>query len=390
MAKCTPRLPRTAPTCDQHFAQHVLFSGELDAAWPVDGRALLTDPLAMESADGGQTSPVIITDGAGGAIVAWQDNRSSVTETDISASPPAESLAACYSSSMVPVGGTVDPRAAAYWRRYAAPIVRFLWRPRLTGIENLPPGPFVLVANHSGMGNAEIMSLIVCYLDQLGLSRPLAPMVHPLSLNAWPQGGWMKALGAIPSTYEAGQATLSHGVPLLVFPGGDHEAMRPVWQANRVDFAGRNGFLKIARGAGVPIVPLGIRGSHYTAPVIYRAGRVLPRLLVLPRLAGFSKRFPLALSSVIVASGLAALAIASLLPWWLALALAWLFAASPLASLPWIPWSIRMRVGEPISAAELFPDATDVTLARACERVQGAVQALVAPSPRGRAGGPGR
>src|SRR5262245_15244825 len=61
------------------FAQHVLSSGEVDAAWPVDGRALLTDPITIATADGGQTSPVIVADGAGGAIVAWQDLRSSAT-----------------------------------------------------------------------------------------------------------------------------------------------------------------------------------------------------------------------------------------------------------------------------------------------------------------------
>ncbi|TMQ50943.1 MAG: T9SS type A sorting domain-containing protein [Candidatus Eisenbacteria bacterium] len=65
------------------FAEHVLASGELDIRWPVDGRALLTDSLALASADGGQTSPVIVADGAVGAIVAWQDNRSPVTGTDV-------------------------------------------------------------------------------------------------------------------------------------------------------------------------------------------------------------------------------------------------------------------------------------------------------------------
>ena len=65
------------------FAQHVLSSGEVDADWPHDGRALLNDPLAMANAAGGQSAPAIVPDGAGGAIVAWQDLRSSVTETDI-------------------------------------------------------------------------------------------------------------------------------------------------------------------------------------------------------------------------------------------------------------------------------------------------------------------
>src|SRR5262249_33904396 len=36
------------------FARHVLGSGDLDPVWPVDGSALLTDSLALATADGGQ------------------------------------------------------------------------------------------------------------------------------------------------------------------------------------------------------------------------------------------------------------------------------------------------------------------------------------------------
>jgi 1-acyl-sn-glycerol-3-phosphate acyltransferase len=55
---------------------------------------------------------------------------------------------------------------------------------------------------------------------------------------------------------------------VLIFPGGDHEAFRPVWQAYRVDMANRKGFLRIARRAWVPIVPLGIRGSQFALPIL--------------------------------------------------------------------------------------------------------------------------
>ena len=65
------------------FARRVLASGELDPAWPVDGQALLTDPTSLASADGGQFSPVIVSDGAGGAIVAWRDFRSPITGGDV-------------------------------------------------------------------------------------------------------------------------------------------------------------------------------------------------------------------------------------------------------------------------------------------------------------------
>ena len=63
------------------FAHHVLASGELDPAWPVSGRALLTDPAALPGPT--QAFPVIVSDGAGGAIVAWQDGRSIATGVDV-------------------------------------------------------------------------------------------------------------------------------------------------------------------------------------------------------------------------------------------------------------------------------------------------------------------
>jgi hypothetical protein len=56
------------------FAQHVLGSGHVDPGWPLDGRALcpVAEPYSYVE---------IVSDGAGGAIVAWQDVRSG-TEDD--------------------------------------------------------------------------------------------------------------------------------------------------------------------------------------------------------------------------------------------------------------------------------------------------------------------
>jgi hypothetical protein len=50
------------------FAQHVLASGVLDAAYPRRGRTIC-------NADSLQRNPKIVVDGAGGAIVAWRDSR---------------------------------------------------------------------------------------------------------------------------------------------------------------------------------------------------------------------------------------------------------------------------------------------------------------------------
>lgn len=50
------------------YAQRVLANGEPDPAWPADGLAVCAAPL-------NQTEPRIVADGAGGAVVAWTDDR---------------------------------------------------------------------------------------------------------------------------------------------------------------------------------------------------------------------------------------------------------------------------------------------------------------------------
>lgn len=270
--------------------------------------------------------------------------------------------------------GRPSARAVRRWRRFAAPLIRAAFRPKLEGTEHLPTDRAVMVvANHSGLGLAEIMSLIVCLLERYGTSLRIAPMVHPVSLKGWPAGGWMRRIGAIPSTYEAAQAALAAGLSLLVFPGSDHESMRPIWQANRVDFKGRQGFLKIARAARVPIVPLGIRGSHYTLPVVYRSGPWLPRLLVLPYLIGVRKRYPITLAGVLGVAALAAFG--PVWTWWFTVIIAMIVLGTPVSQLPWIPWPIRMRFGPLIEPDQLLGPGDD--LGPAVARVQAAVQAQV-------------
>lgn len=178
--------------------------------------------------------------------------------------------------------------------RFIAPLTRVLFRPSLLGLEKLPTVPFVLVANHSGgLGIAEALCLAALFLRDTSGHTPLAPMVLPTNYFLPGNAQLMTALGAIPSTRAAALAALRGGIALLVFPGGDHEALRPIWQANRVDFGGRTGFVRLAREACVPVVPLGIRGGHWTAPSLLRS-RFLAYLFVVPRLLG-AKRWGISL-----------------------------------------------------------------------------------------------
>jgi len=259
-------------------------------------------------------------------------------------------------------------------QRWLWPVVRLLHRPTLHGAQHLPAGPFLLVANHSaGLGAAEILSFAVLYLEDVGPGRPLAGFALPTSFRVWPVSALMRAVGAVPSTYEHARATLAAGVPLLVFPGGDHETLRPVWQHDRVDFGGRLGFLKIARDAGVPIVPMGIRGGAFTGPMLLRSRR-LAKLLLIPHLFG-QKRWGLSLLGVLGAGGIAA----SPLPLVAKLVATLLWLGSPLSLSPFVPWTLRYRIGAPLPPAELFPGGTsgsEAELRAALARVEESVRAL--------------
>ncbi|MCG3172745.1 MAG: hypothetical protein GMKNLPBB_00900 [Myxococcota bacterium] len=268
--------------------------------------------------------------------------------------------------------GIVHPAVVRISKWFLLPLMRLMHRPSIRGWENLPDGPFLLVANHSaGLALSELHSFAALYLEKYGASRPLAGFAHPVGFTVFPISLGHKLLGSIPSTYEAAEEALCAGVPLLVFPGGDHETLRPVWQARRVDFGGRKGFLKIARKMRAPIVPMGIAGSHITAPILWRSKGFLPRILVLPWLLGM-KRWAVTALGIVVPG----LILAAPVNWWIKPLAIWAWLASPFIFLPVIPATIRMAIGEPIPPDQLF-DGGEGELDRALDQVQSAVQSLV-------------
>jgi 1-acyl-sn-glycerol-3-phosphate acyltransferase len=273
-----------------------------------------------------------------------------------------------------------NPGQIAPWLRRAAaafisPVVRVLFRPSFTHPQRLPENePFLLIANHSGgMAVAEGLCFLSCYLKTFGAERPLSALAHPFSFFFPGLKHLICALGVVPSSYSHAYDVLGRGIPLLVFPGGDHEVSRPFWQADTVDFNGRKGFLRIAQKANVPIVPMGITGSHSTAPILWRSRFVLPWLLVVPKLFGL-KRFPLSLLGLLGTICILA-GFWSTHGWWsVALVYLWFYSLLPFA--PIVPMTVTFHLGEPIPPEALF-DADDVDLDRAYARVEGAVQALV-------------
>ncbi len=138
------------------------------------------------------------------------------------------------------------------------------------------------MANHSGYGVMEILTLLCLWQGRFGLSRPVVGLAHDLGLW-WPFRLIVLRIGGVRASSAAGLAPLAQGFPVLVFPGGDVDALRPFSARDRVVWGGRYGFLRTARDARVPVLPLVISGSHaqYT---LLPGGRLLARLLGLRRL----------------------------------------------------------------------------------------------------------
>lgn len=259
-------------------------------------------------------------------------------------------------------------------KKVIGPMVKAAFRPSIEGVENMPTdGPFMVVANHSaGVALAELMSLVVLWSDKKGDDFRIAGFAHPSGFQV-AAGRWIHShLGTVPSTFDAGIAALAAGISLMVFPGGDYECQRPFWKANEVDFGGRTGFLRMARQAGVPIVPLGIRGSHHTTPGIFGRSELLANALVVPKLFGV-RRWAVSGLGIAGAVGISRLRVPVLLR--VALAGAWL--GSPLIFLPVFPATLRFKVGAPMSPDELFGPDGERSLDEARDEVQRIVQRLV-------------
>ena len=121
---------------------------------------------------------------------------------------------------------------------------------------------------------------------------------------------------------------------MLVYPGGDWEVNRPTWEGNRIDFADRKGFIKLALDAGVPIVPIVSVGGQETAIFLSHGDR-LARALRLDKLLRL-KTLPVNLS----------------LPWIVNI-------GDFLGHLP-LPAKITVQVLEPIDLRERYGPDPDI------------------------------
>lgn len=239
------------------------------------------------------------------------------------------------------------------------------FRPHFAGFEHLPKsGPYLIIGNHSGgMYTPDAYALLAAFWRNQGTSRELYAMGHNI-LFASPIADWYRKIGIIPADPKNADRVLERNAALLVFPGGDHESYRPFWERNKIDFAGRKGFIRLALKHQVPIVPAVCYGGHHSILVLSRGDKLAERV------------------------GFGGLRI-KIFPW--QIAFPWGIAPGFFPYMP-LPADVNLTFCKPLAWPELGPDAAnDKALVARCyqevvDNMQATLDRMVAkmPSPLGR------
>ena len=238
---------------------------------------------------------------------------------------------------------------------------RLWFRYRTEGVENVPAeGPVLLVGNHNGgMLTFDTYLTLLAIWDRFGPKRAVHMLAHDFVFDDETLGRWALQLGAIRASPTSARRALERGDVVLVYPGSDLDTYRPFRDRHRIELGGRTGFLRVAIGLSVPIVPVVSVGTHEQFIVLSR-GDAIARALHLKKWAR-TEAFPIVLS----------------LPWGITS-----------GYLPYVPLPAQTTVafGAPLRWPQIAPSLADdeATLARCYEEVRVAMQARLDALARGR------
>jgi 1-acyl-sn-glycerol-3-phosphate acyltransferase len=163
-------------------------------------------------------------------------------------------------------GFRIDTAVRLFW--VTATMYRRYFRTECYGIERLPAGPVLLVANHGShvlsWDGANILSACLLEADPPRLVHGMAE--HAL-MRLPVLGRVAQRIGAVDGTREACIALLRGGAAVLAFPEGTKALSRRFSQRYRLSPFG-HGFVHVALAAQAPIVPVAVIGSEEEAPLL--------------------------------------------------------------------------------------------------------------------------
>ena len=166
-----------------------------------------------------------------------------------------------------------DPQ---YLKRYlglGAWVYRKYFRCESFGVQNLPDGPALVIANHSGQLPYDgAMISMATFLDREP-PRFLRSMVERFVPSMPFVSPFLARCGQILGTPENCRRLLEAGESILVFPEGVR-GLNKTW-AHRYQLQRfGQGFMRLAIEAKVPVIPVGVIGAEEQAPTFFNAAKL--------------------------------------------------------------------------------------------------------------------
>lgn len=199
-----------------------------------------------------------------------------------------------------------DPGAIARLARAVDGVARPYFRAEVRGLERIPDGAALYVSNHNGgLVTPDSFLFASAVYQRGGLDAVPYVLAGDAAIRAPLVQQVVVPLGAVRASPSNAHALFAQGRKVLVYPGGELDAMRTFRQRDRIVFGGRTGYVRLALREGVPIVPVIAAGAH-SGLVVLDSGRWLARALHADRLFRI-KAWPIAVClpwGVVVGPGL--------------------------------------------------------------------------------------
>jgi 1-acyl-sn-glycerol-3-phosphate acyltransferase len=146
---------------------------------------------------------------------------------------------------------------------------KYYFRLETSGWDRLPTETSLLIGNHSGGSlTMDAWTFVFGWWLRFGTERVLHPTAHDVLMAAPGLGDYFRQVGVIPASRPGVTAALGAGCDVIIWPGGDVDAMRNWRKRDEAVLGGRKGFVRQAIRSGVPIVPVASVGGHDTVFVL--------------------------------------------------------------------------------------------------------------------------
>lgn len=234
----------------------------------------------------------------------------------------------------------MNPRVAVRMLAFTRWLYRRYFRAEAHGLENIPEGRVLLIANHGGQLPMDGLIVATAAILEGDPPRILRAMVERWVPTLPFVSTLFTRCGQVVGNREDCRKLLENDEAVLVFPEGVGGSGKTIWKRYQLQRFGL-GFMRLALETGTPIVPVGVVGSEETIPSVYDL-KPLARLFGAPY-APIPATLPL---------------------------------LGPLSFVP-LPTKFVLNFGEPLYF-EGDPNASDAEVSDKVEKVTEALDALIA------------